>query len=131
MTRSVALSNPADQQRVSLQFQVRTRVGADGRLFTGSHKIAQQWSAALRAHPCKPDGSISVSLSPRPYENRVRDFHPTCDLIQGRVHGVTDGSGESASFKQHPHALQGRPRLIASRADVSVLISLVPVFGTF
>jgi hypothetical protein len=33
-----------------------TRVGADGRLFTGPYKIAQQWSAALRAHPCKADG---------------------------------------------------------------------------
>jgi len=33
-----------------------TRIGADGRLFTGSFKIAQQWSAALRAHPSKPDG---------------------------------------------------------------------------
>ena len=33
-----------------------TRIGADGRLFTGSYKIAQQWSAALRSHPLKPDG---------------------------------------------------------------------------
>jgi hypothetical protein len=33
-----------------------TRIGADGRLFTGSYKIAQQWSAALRAHPSDPDG---------------------------------------------------------------------------
>lgn len=33
-----------------------TRIGADGRLFTGSYKIAQQWSAALRAHPSKPNG---------------------------------------------------------------------------
>jgi hypothetical protein len=33
-----------------------TRIGADGRLFTGRYDIAQQWSAALRAHPCKPDG---------------------------------------------------------------------------
>lgn len=33
-----------------------TRIGADGRLFTGSYKIAQQWSAALRAHPSKPAG---------------------------------------------------------------------------
>jgi len=33
-----------------------TRIGADGRLFTGSYKIAQHWSAALRAHPSKPDG---------------------------------------------------------------------------
>ncbi len=33
-----------------------TRIGADGRLFTGSYKIAQRWSRALRAHPSKPDG---------------------------------------------------------------------------
>ncbi|MGA3334479.1 MAG: RES family NAD+ phosphorylase [Terracidiphilus sp.] len=31
-------------------------IGADGRLTTGSYKIAQQWSAALRKHPVKPDG---------------------------------------------------------------------------
>jgi hypothetical protein len=33
-----------------------TRIGADSRLFAGSHIIAKQWSAALRSHPCKPDG---------------------------------------------------------------------------
>lgn len=33
-----------------------TRIGADGRLFAGSYKIAQQWSKALRGHPSKPDG---------------------------------------------------------------------------
>jgi hypothetical protein len=33
-----------------------TSIGADGRLFTGSHKIAQHWSAALKKHPTKPDG---------------------------------------------------------------------------
>jgi len=32
------------------------RIGADSRLFAGSHKIAQQWSAALRSLPCNPDG---------------------------------------------------------------------------
>ena len=31
-------------------------IGADGRLATGSYKVAQQWSAALKNHPCKPDG---------------------------------------------------------------------------
>lgn len=31
-------------------------IGADGRLTTGSYRIAQQWSAALRNHRCKPDG---------------------------------------------------------------------------
>jgi len=33
-----------------------TRIGADGRLETGSYKIAQKWSAALRLHPSRPDG---------------------------------------------------------------------------
>jgi RES domain len=33
-----------------------THVGADGRLLTGSYKVAQHWSAALRLHPAKPDG---------------------------------------------------------------------------
>jgi hypothetical protein len=31
-------------------------IGADGRLATGSYRVAQQWSAALKKHPCKPDG---------------------------------------------------------------------------
>lgn len=33
-----------------------TRIGADARLLSGSYKIAQHWSAALRVHPSKPDG---------------------------------------------------------------------------
>jgi len=32
------------------------RIGVDSRLFAGSHTVAQLWSAALRAHPVKPDG---------------------------------------------------------------------------
>ncbi len=31
-------------------------IGADGRLMTGSYTVAQQWSAALKEHSCKPDG---------------------------------------------------------------------------
>ena len=34
------------------------RIGADSRLFSGSHSIAQRWSAALRGHPSKPDGIL-------------------------------------------------------------------------
>lgn len=34
------------------------RVGADGRLLTGSHAIAQRWSAALRNHPVDPKGLL-------------------------------------------------------------------------
>jgi hypothetical protein len=33
-----------------------TRIGADARLVTGSYRVAQRWSAALRLHPAKPDG---------------------------------------------------------------------------
>ena len=35
-----------------------TSIGADGRLATGSYKVAQQWSAALKKHPTKPDGIL-------------------------------------------------------------------------
>jgi hypothetical protein len=34
------------------------RIGADARLLSGSHVIAQRWSAALRNHPSKPAGLI-------------------------------------------------------------------------
>lgn len=34
------------------------RIGADARLFSGSHAIAQRWSAALRNHPSKPAGLV-------------------------------------------------------------------------
>lgn len=34
------------------------RIGADGRLLTGSHEIAQRWSAALRSHPVEPHGIV-------------------------------------------------------------------------
>jgi hypothetical protein len=33
-----------------------THIGADARLMSGSYKIAQRWSAALRVHPVKPAG---------------------------------------------------------------------------
>ncbi len=31
-------------------------IGADGRLTDGNYRVAQQWSAALKKHSCKPDG---------------------------------------------------------------------------
>jgi hypothetical protein len=33
-----------------------SHVGADARLMSGSYPIAQQWSAALRGHPVRPNG---------------------------------------------------------------------------
>ena len=34
------------------------RIGADARLFSSSHAVAQRWSAALRQHPAKPAGLV-------------------------------------------------------------------------
>jgi hypothetical protein len=34
------------------------RLGADARLLSGSHSIAQRWSAALRSHPVHPHGIL-------------------------------------------------------------------------
>lgn len=31
-------------------------IGADNRLADGNYRVAQKWSAALKNHPCKPDG---------------------------------------------------------------------------
>ena len=37
------------------------RIGADARLFSGSHEIAQLWSRALHDHPSHPDGLLFPS----------------------------------------------------------------------
>jgi hypothetical protein len=34
------------------------RIGADSRIFSGSHAVAQRWSAALFAHPRRPAGIL-------------------------------------------------------------------------
>jgi hypothetical protein len=34
------------------------RIGADARLLSGSHAVAQRWSVALRDHPTKPAGLL-------------------------------------------------------------------------
>src|SRR5262245_39180085 len=33
-----------------------SRIGAEGRLCTGEHSVAQRWSKALKEHPSHPDG---------------------------------------------------------------------------
>jgi hypothetical protein len=37
------------------------RIGADSRLFSTAHEIAQVWSKALHEHPCKADGLLYPS----------------------------------------------------------------------
>ena len=57
-TRAMALLELTEDLRFVDLFATGglTRIGADSRLFAGRHTIAKQWSAALRSHPCKPDG---------------------------------------------------------------------------
>lgn len=37
------------------------RIGADARLFSGSHRVSQLWSKAFHRHPCKADGILYPS----------------------------------------------------------------------
>jgi hypothetical protein len=37
------------------------RIGADARLFSGDHEIAQRWSKFLHDHPLRPDGILYPS----------------------------------------------------------------------
>lgn len=39
------------------------RIGADGRLTTGSHRISREWAAALYEHPQRPRGIMYFSRS--------------------------------------------------------------------
>lgn len=45
-----------DLKLVDLTGEGLTMLEADGRLFTGSYQIAQQWSLSFYTHPSKPDG---------------------------------------------------------------------------
>ncbi len=45
-----------DLRLVDLTGEGLTLLDADGRLFTGSYRVAQQWSRAFYTHTSKPDG---------------------------------------------------------------------------
>jgi hypothetical protein len=70
------------------------RVGADSRLFSGSHAVAQRWSAALRGHPSNPDGIL--------YPARHDAARNACAIYE------CSGSGFNLSRKgsllEHQHA---------------------------
>ncbi len=56
------------------------RLGADGRLLTGSYTVSQAWSAALKEHPSKPGGiryrsrRDPVRIAYAIYERSIADF---------------------------------------------------------
>jgi hypothetical protein len=70
------------------------RVGADSRLFSGSHAVAQRWSRALRDHPCNPDGLL--------YPARHDAARNACAIYECAPSGFTlSGKG---SLLEHQHA---------------------------
>jgi hypothetical protein len=63
------------------------RIGADARLFSGSHAIAQRWSAALRSHPVKPAGLLYPAR-----HDPARNACALFDLPDSSFEVVVDGS---------------------------------------
>ena len=68
-----------------------TRIGADSRLFAGSHTIAKQWSAVLTIPPLQT-GRDSLSGSARPCPHRVRHLFPSTHRVQGDFSRLFNGS---------------------------------------
>jgi RES domain-containing protein len=70
------------------------RIGADAGLFSGSHAVAQRWSAALRKHSAKPAGIV--------YPARHDAARKSCALFDLRdsVFAVT----EAGSLLEPQHA---------------------------
>lgn len=61
------------------------RIGADSRLFSGSHAIAQRWSEALRNYPSKPDGILYPARhDPARSACAIFDCAPTVFKISGK-----------------------------------------------
>ena len=55
----LALVTPGEPLRcVDLHGPGLARIGADGRLTSGSHLVTQRWSVALWSHPSAPDGIL-------------------------------------------------------------------------
>jgi len=80
-SHGLARVTPVEPLRcVDLRGPGLARVGADGRLTTGSHLVAQRWSLALWAHPSAPDGIL--------YRSR-RDPDDTALAIFDRAGGKT------------------------------------------
>jgi hypothetical protein len=78
------------------------RIGADSGLFSGSHAVAQRWSAALRQHPTKPAGIV--------YPARHDSARKSCALfdLPNSAFAVT----KSGSLLEPQHA-----RLLATILD--------------
>ncbi len=80
-SHGLAVVTPVEPLRcLDLRGPGLTCIGADGRLATGSHLVAQRWSLALWSHPSEPDGIL--------YHSR-RDPDDTALAIFDRAEGKT------------------------------------------
>lgn len=58
-SHGLALVTPVEPLRcVDFRGPGLARIGADGRLTSGAHLVAQRWSLALWSHPSAPDGIL-------------------------------------------------------------------------
>jgi hypothetical protein len=78
------------------------RIGADSRLLSGTHSIAQRWSAALRDHPCRPHGIL--------YPARHDVARYACALFE--LHGLACEATHSGCLTEPHHSA-----LLASLLD--------------
>lgn len=62
------------------------RIGADARLFSGDHNIAQLWSKALHDHPLNSDGLV--------YPSRLDPSRPAFALFKDRAPSIVELSRE-------------------------------------
>jgi len=81
------------------------RIGADAGLIAGPHAISQRWSAALRAHPVKPDGIL--------YPARHDPARRACAIFDC----------PASTFKVLPRGL------LLSRQNSELLSSMLDLYG--
>lgn len=78
---SLALVTPVEPLRcVDLRGRGLARIGADGRLTSGSHLVAQRWSLALWSHPSAPE--ILYHSRRDPDETALAIFDRACGKVR-------------------------------------------------
>jgi len=118
------------------------RIGADARLFSGSHRIAQQWSKALYEHRAKADGLLyPCRLDPARHAGVNPGIDQVMTLDVGDVHlmnvkvivanlcGVMMCQGSEPAGLLGAEALVGTPFTLDYRGGRVTFGSLSPPSG--
>jgi RES domain len=102
--RLSTLSIQRDIKLVDLTGAGLTRIGADGRLTTGSYQVSQAWSQALYRHPDQVDGIFYCSrhdpqkLCVALYEHRTQPADLVTELVTANNLSDQSFSAELKSF---------------------------------